>query len=58
MPGDQTISVVIDRPIVAGAGSISLTDAAGASIPGTTTVDAASRTLTFTPNASLPARRE
>ncbi len=48
-----TVSAVLSKDVVASTVSATLTPAGGASVPGATSYDAPSRTVTFTPAAAL-----
>ncbi|WP_225285088.1 DUF4082 domain-containing protein [Nocardioides nematodiphilus] len=53
VPPSTTIRATFSRAVVASSVSVSVKDAAGASVAGTTTYDSTSRTVTFTPSAAL-----
>ncbi|WP_240771405.1 DUF4082 domain-containing protein [Nocardioides sp. GY 10113] len=54
VPIGTTVQATYSKPIVAGSAGITVTDANGQRVTGSTTYDATSRTLTFTPSAPLP----
>ena len=53
VPVTTTVSAKYSKPLVAGSAGLTLTDQLGANVPGATAYDAATRTITFTPQANL-----
>lgn len=53
IPVTTTVSARFSKPMAAGTPSLSLVDANGANVPGSTTYDATTRTITLTPAAPL-----
>ncbi|MGJ7442278.1 DUF4082 domain-containing protein [Aquipuribacter sp. MA13-6] len=55
VPSDQVLSALLDSPIRPGEGEVTLESGDGDVVPGTTSVVASSRTVTFTPEVGLSA---
>ncbi|PKH37442.1 DUF4082 domain-containing protein [Nocardioides alpinus] len=53
VPPSTTVRATLSKPIVAGSASLVLKDELGQTVPGTTSYDAATRTVTFTPTSPL-----
>ena len=53
VPLDTTISARYNKPLAAGSASVTLMDSLGDTVPGTTSYDAGTRTITFAPSAPL-----
>jgi hypothetical protein len=53
VPTDTTVRATFSKPVVAGSASLVLKDALGQAVPGSTSYDATTRTVTFTPTAPL-----
>ncbi|NYE35529.1 hypothetical protein F4692_000633 [Nocardioides cavernae] len=53
VPSSTKISAKFSKPLAAGTAGLTLKDANGATVAGTTAYDAATRTVTFTPDAPL-----
>lgn len=53
VPADTTVTATYSKPVSAGAATLGLKDANGATVNGSTSYDAASRVITFTPSSAL-----
>lgn len=53
VPRTTTVTARFSRPVTPASATITLVDSAGATVAGTRTYDAATRTVTFTPTAAL-----
>ncbi|SDK96853.1 Ig-like domain-containing protein [Nocardioides sp. YR527] len=53
VPRSTTISARFSKPVVASSVQVSVKDAVGATVPGSTSYDATTRTVTFTPSNTL-----
>ena len=53
VPTTTTVSARYSKPLQPGTAALTLKDANGATVPGTTSYDATTRTVTFTPSAPL-----
>lgn len=53
VPTDTSVRATFSKPVTAGSPSLVLKDALGQTVPGSTSYDAATRALTFTPTAPL-----